>query len=356
MNTTPQVLSPTRRNVTVSAICATVFINLALCPIASAENISSVPFTDSFKPAERASTMVTMTDASKANFKDIKRVALSGFHVQFVTKGAASASAYTIGKKGSAQTNVQLTLVGLKPDDFQAITDKLYADFVSDLKAMNIDVVPTAQILAATAYKKMAATGRPAPAETRDRTSWSSLYTPDGLALYGVGTSANPAGMFGIFNTMSEISATAFANGELSKELDATLFVVRLVVNFVDTKTSNASWLGRSSGEAKVSWAMGPSIAAEESTLNINSQGWNTVLTLKSPLMINGAAFKEVKDTSSIAANVGVALFSLAIGQGGAVSIVEKEAVADPEKYRELVGAGAGAVREMWMERFRAGK
>jgi hypothetical protein len=329
---------------------------LLVISAASAETISGVPLTDSFKPLDRAATMVTVSDTSKANLKDIKRVALSSFQVQFVTKGAAGASSYKIGQKGSATTNVQLTLVGLQPADFQAITDKIHADFVTDLKAMNIEVVPTEQILAAAAYKKMAATGRPAPAETRDRASWSTLYAPAGLALYGVGSSANPAGMFGILNSLSETSATMFANGELAKELDATVFVVRLVVNFVDTKSSNASWFGRSSGEAKVEWSVGPSVMAEETTLTISNPMWTTNMKLKAPLMIDGAAFKEIKDTSSIAGNVALALFSLAAGQGGSASAIDKEAIADPEKYRALVGSGVAAVREMFMARLQAGK
>ena len=348
------MINKTLLSIFLQAIPLVIAINAAFMPAACAETVTAVTYDDAFKPAERAASMISMTDASKSNFKDIKRVALSSFQVQFVTKGAAGASSYSMGKKGNATTNMQITLVGLAPTDFQAITDKLYADFVIDLKAMNIEVVPMEQVQAAAAYKKMAASGRPAPAETRDRTSWSTIYAPAGLALYGLGSSGNPAGMFGALNAFGEVSSTMFTNIELGKELDAALFVVRLVVNFVDTKSSNTSWFGRSSGEAKVSWDVGPSIASEESTLTINNQTWNTTLKLRSPLMINGAAFKEVKDTTSVAANVGLALFSLAIGQGGSSSVVEKEAVADPEKYRELVGAGAAAVRVMWMEKFRA--
>ena len=82
----------------------------------------------------------------------------------------------------------------------------------------------------------------------------------------------------------------------------------------------------------------------------------NATMTLQAPLLIDGAAFSEVKDTSSVAANVGLAVLALAIGGGGSASAVEKEAVADPAQYRALVSAGVGTVREMFMTRLRAGQ
>ena len=73
-------------------------------------------------------------------------------------------------------------------------------------------------------------------------------------------------------------------------------------------------------------------------------------MALNAPLLIDGAAFKELKDTTSVAANIGLALLSAAIGKGGSASAVEKEAVADPQQYRTLVGNGLGTVREMFMQ------
>lgn len=323
---------------------------------ALANKVTGVVLDDTFKAAERAATMVNLTDTSGSKFKDIKRVAISSFQVEFVTKGAAAARSQEFGKKGSASTNMQMTLVGLTPADFQAITDKLHADFVNDLKAMNIEVVPTEKIIASTHYQKMAASGKVAPAETRTSSTWSSIYAPQGLGVYGKGSSSNAIGILAGFSAFSEVSATLMPNIELSKELDASLFIVRLMVNFVDMKSSDASWFSRNSGEAKVSWAVGPAIAAGESTLNINTQGHNTSMTLAAPILVDGAAFKEIKDTTSIVGNVGLAVLSLAIGGGHSSVAIEKEAVADPEKYRALVGAGLGGVREMFMGKFSAAK
>jgi hypothetical protein len=360
MNTTSQINIHRKTTASTLMLAAINTISAALIIFVSvpayAQKVSGVVIDDTFKSAERATTMVNITDTATAKFKDIKRAAISSFQVEFVTKGGASARSQEIGKKGSASTSMQMTLVGLTAADFQAITDKLHADFVKDLTAMNIEVVPTEKIIASAHYQKMAASGKVAPAETRTSSTWSTVYAPQGLGVYGKGSSSNAIGMFAGFSAFSEVTSTLTPNIELSKELDASLFIVRLVVNFVDMKSSDSSWFSRNSGEAKVSWAVGPAIAAGESSLNINTQGHNTNMTLAAPIFIDGAAFKEIKDTSSIIGNVGLAVLSLAIGGGHSSQAIEKEAVADPEKYRTLVGAGLGGVREMFMGKFSAAK
>lgn len=323
---------------------------------AFAEKIPGVTLDANFKPTERAASMLKVVNANGTSLSDIKRAAISSFQVQFVTAGAASASSYEIGKPGRASVNSMIKLVGLEQTDFQAITDQLHAQFIHDLKAMKIDVVPNEQILAAQAYQKMAASGKPSPAETRTKDTWSSVYAPAGLAVYGVGSSSTAISILAGFTAMSDVMSTLSGNLELAKELDANLITVRLVINFVDTKSSDSSWFSRSSGEAKVSWEFGPSVAAGESMMSISSPTNNATMTLQAPLLIDGSAFKEIKDTTSVAGNVGLALLSLAIGGGNSATAVSKDAIADPEQYRTHVSAGVGAVREMFMERLRVGK
>lgn len=313
-----------------------------------------VPVDANFKPAERAATLMTLADPTASGLKGLKRVAISSFQVEFVTKGAASASSYEIGRQGRASTSVYITLVGLNASDFQAITDQLYNDFGRDLQASGLEVVPVDKVLAAAAYRKMAASGKPSPAETRTKDTWSTVYAPAGLGVYGIGSSSSAIALLAGFSAMSDVSTTMFGNMELAKELDASLLVVRLVVNFVDMKSSDSSWFSRSSGTATVSWKFGPSVAAGSSSVMVASANNNAMLTLGAPLLIDGAAFTEVKDTTSVAGNVGLALLSAAIGKGGSATAEEKEAVADPQRYRALVGAGVGAVREMFMQRLRA--
>ena len=339
-----------------AALLAAAFIGPWFVTSAWAETVSGVPLDASFKAADRAKTMLTVTNVDKTALKGIQRAAISSFQVEFVTKGAAGASSYEIGRSGRASTNTVITLVGLNAADFQAITDQLHAEFVRDLKAMAIEVVPTDRILAAAAYKKMATTGKPSPAETRTSDTWSTVYAPGGLGIYGVGSSSNAVGILAGFTAFGDVTSTMFTNIELAKELDAAVIVVRMVVNFVSLTSSDSSWFGRSSGTAAVRGEVGPSVAGATTTMFVQRATTNASMTLQAPLLIDCAAFSEVKDTSSIAANVGLAVLALAIGGGNSASAVEKEAVADPARYRALVSEGVGTVREMFMARLRAGQ
>lgn len=338
-----------------AAIALALFGPLLAVP-AWAETVTGVPLDASFKAADRASSMLKVIDADKSALKGIQRAAISSFQVEFVTKGAASASSYEIGRSGRASTNTVITLVGVGGADFQAITEQLHGEFVRDLKGMGIEVVPTSKIVAAAAYKKMAASGKPSPAETRTSDTWSTVYAPGGLGIYGVGSSSNAVAIFAGFSAFSDVSSTMFANIELAKELDAAVVVVRMVVNFVSLKSSDSSWFGRSSGTATVRGEVSPSVAGTSTTMFVQRPTTNATMTLQSPLLIDSAAISEVKDTSSVVANVGLAVLSLAIGGGNSSSAVEKEAVADAAQYRTLVSAGVGTVREMFMTRLRAGQ
>lgn len=331
-------------------------ICLLALPAAARETIAGVPMDANFKAAERQATMLNIADAGKPALAGIQRAAISSFQVQFVTKGAAGASSYEIGRTGRAGTNVVVTLVGVGAPDFQLLTDKLYDDFITDLTAMGIDVVPTEKVLAAPAYKKMAASGSQSPADTRTKDSWSTVYAPAGLGVYGIGSHSTAVAMFAGFSAASAMFGTIMGNIDLQKELDASLINVRMVVNFVDMKSSDSSWFGRSSGTATVGLQYGPSIAPADSFMTVHKPTASGTLALHAPLLIDGSAFKEVKDTSSIAANIGLAVLSLAIGGGGSQTAIEKEVVAEPEPYRAAVGAGLGAVREMFMARLRAAR
>ena len=337
------------------AAWSTCWLALLAAP-AWAAKVEAVPVDASFQPAERATSLLRVSGADAGGLKGISRAAISSFQVEFVTKGAASASSYETGRSGSANTHLQITLVGLGAADYQHITDQLHAEFMRDLQAQGISVVPTAQVLASPIYQKMAASGKPSPTDTRTKDTWSTVHAPAGLGVYGLGSSSSAFALLAGFTAMADVSATVFANQELAKELDAALIVVRLVVNFVDLKSSDSSWFGRSSGMASVKGEVAPSLTTASMMQVVQPSGVAATLQLQAPLLMDAGVFTQVKDTSSIAANVGLAVLQLAIGKGGSASAIEKEAVADPARYRTVVAAGAGSARAMFMERLRAGQ
>jgi len=323
---------------------------LALSAFSAQAREEALTLDAGFKPAELAATLMkSSTDAKEV--RGLKRVAITGFDVEFVTKGAASASATEIGRSGTASTSVYVTLVGVAEPDFQAIVDQLYAEFVRDVQAGGIEVVPVAQLMASSTYQKMAAGGSPAPHRKSGGGEWSTVFTPEGRAVMGL--SLQSKGLLGGFIGMASLTSGIFDNLELQKELDATLLTVRMVVKFVDLASSSSSFFGRISGTASVTGKVSPTIAAGATQMTLQSALGGAQFGLQRPLQIDAAAIPELKDVSSVAANIGLAVLSLAIGKGGSATAVEKEAVADPVRYRELVSAGLGNVRGLMVERIK---
>jgi hypothetical protein len=304
--------------------------------------------------AARAEAAVQLA-GTPAVLKGLNRVAIGSFQVEFVHKGAASASSHRIGSSGTANTNVVVSLTGLSAADFQAVADAAYARTVADLKAAGLEVLPLDQVKASAAYRKLTE-GATATAETRTKDTWSVVHAPAGMLVYGEGSAST--GGFGALAAIGATMSAAFGQPELSRELDAAVLAVRLVVNFVDMKSSDRSWFNRSSGQSTVSWQYGPAVAPERTSFTVVRQQDGSAgqvrLALQAPLLIDGAAFSGVKDTSSVAGNIGLALLNMAIGKGGSSSAVEKEVVADPERYRALVGQGLEAASGLFAQRLKA--
>ena len=102
--------------------------------------------------------------------------------------------------------------MGLEAVVFQAINDGLHAEFERDLKGLGITLLPTAQVLGSPVYQKMAASGKPAPAETRTKDTWSTVYAPAGLGVYGIGSSSSAFALLAGISAMSDVSSTVFTN------------------------------------------------------------------------------------------------------------------------------------------------
>lgn len=326
---------------------------LCLAPFAhAAREADPVALGPDFKPAEMSPKLLKASDL--AAFKTLQRAAISSFQVEFVTKGSATATAREFGKSGSANTSMSVALTGVAEPDFQAITNQLHADFVRDLQAIGIEVLPTARVLAAPAYQKMAASGGPSPYRKSGGGQTSVVMAPDGLAVYGMGQAlGGKSSLFGALSAMASVGtmAGAISGGiDLQKELDVSLIQVRLTLDFVDLSSSSSSFWGRMSGEASVGATVKPTIIAG-AMLSVQNASTGGTLTLQAPLTVQGDAIRELKDVTSTGGAVALALFAAAIGQSASAS--EKEAVAEPESYRAAVGAGFGSLREMMMDQIK---
>jgi hypothetical protein len=332
-----------------------------LSAAAGAQKIDTVSVDAQFDAAAQAAKLIQLSDASA--LKGVRRLAIGSFQVEFQRKGAASASSYRIGQSGSAYTSVTVSLTGVDNPALQAITDALYQDYRASLQAAGWQLVPHEQVLASVAYRKAAAGVAAGAQDTRAQSTWATVFAPKDMAVFGEGSTSTASavpvvGMLasGLRSVGAAMSGVTTSN-ELSSELSAASLAVRMVVNFVEMQSSDRSWLGRSSGTASVAQAYALSIHPSSSLVVTRMEGGSASysrLSLGAQLALPGPALREIKDVSSVAANVGLAVLSLAIGKGGSASVIEKEALAEPEAFQQTVLAGLGQARAMFVQRMSA--
>lgn len=323
---------------------------LAVSPVFAAD-ADPVSLERGFNAAGSSASLMKPSGDEKL-VQGLRRVAITGFDVEFATRASASASATEIGRRGTASTSMYFKLAGLSQADYQAIVDKLHADFAKELSAAGIEVIAVSRLMTSEHFRKMAAAGGKAPYDKDMKGESLTVYTAEGRPVSGASLSA--ATPLGGLATFGSVAINIMSGMELQKELDATLLSVRMVVRFVDMASSSSSFLNRISGESSVKAKLNPMIAAGMTSLSVQSGSGGVSYSLQKPLQISADAIPEVRDTSSVAANVGLAVMNLAIGLGSSSSIIEKEAIADAGRYRELVGAGLGHVGEMMAERVKA--
>jgi hypothetical protein len=331
------------------------------CAAAAAQKIDTVAVDAQFDAAAQAGKLVSLSDPGA--LKGVRRLAIGSFQVEFQRKGVASANSYRIGQSGSAYTSVSVSLTGIENGGLQAIADALYQDYRSSLQAAGWQLVPHEQVLASAAYRKAAASAAPGPQDTRAQSTWATVFAPSDMVVFGEGSTSTASavpmlGMLasGLRSAGAAMSGVSTSN-ELSSELGAASLAVRMVVNFVEMQSSDRSWISRSSGTASVAQAYALSIHPSSSLVLTRMEGGvasYSRLGLGAQLALPGPAFREIKDVSSLAANVGLAVLNLAIGKGNSSSVVEKEAVAEPEAFQQTVLAGLGQARAMFLQRMQA--
>ncbi len=314
----------------------------------------AVPLDLSANPASASVAAFKSTDAARG--KGVRRIAIPSIQIEFVTSSSASASATEIGRSGSAGVSATYKLVGVGGNDMQAIADRLLNDFNTGLAAAGFEVVSAAEVQQTASYRKLIANAKAEPMVRGSGDTQSILVGPASLPLYGIAPASGSGGVMsalaGISNVTGMISS-ALEVAELQKELNAAVLSLRLRVSFVDLESSSSSFLGRISGTASVKGKLSATLTEAALTLAVADGGTNNI-SLSRPLVLPGEAIKEVRDVSSVAANVGLAVLSMAIGRGGSQSVKEHEAVADPQQYREALGTSLGAVRAMLVARLSA--
>jgi hypothetical protein len=209
---------------------------------ATATAASAPPF--DFKAAPEAQAEGYVEVVRGGNFKDIRKVGIVNFSVEFALFKQASASGGSTWK-GRTATVATVTRQIPPPDPaaLQAIVDALYARTQEDFRAMGIEVVPFETLKATKNYAELQPAQHDAPWLTDTKDTQSVFMSPKGMPLY----MDNPARAdaiqalgftFGTNTRMKEVMMTY----DLKQEVH--LVSVNAVVDFA-TVSATGGYLSR---------------------------------------------------------------------------------------------------------------
>jgi len=201
-------------------------------------------FDFSATPADQSTEMLHIS--SGKSLKDIKRVAIVNFLVEFTTVKEAK----VISRRPGASSTSEATFTLGEPDvaRYQKIADALYDQFAADLAAAGIEVIPQETLKAEKKFQDFKKVQHDSPWVTSTKGGRSVFVGGKGLPVYldnperadalkGMGLTLGM--MFGANPTLLEV--------KLSNELKANLVSVNMVVDFADMKTKKS--LGNTSIE-----------------------------------------------------------------------------------------------------------
>lgn len=330
---------------------------LTAAPAHAKEEFTPLTVDANFNAADAAVKGFTIPDT--AALKGITRVAVPVFAVEFIVADSVSASTSSFGASGRSTSSQYYKLLGVGQPDFQAITDGLYLRFLDELRASGIEVVEAAQVTASPTYAKLVASGSPAPIIE----SSSMMMSPLGLGLYGFakmggGSSASKKSLFGAFSEVGAGFAAVGAIGDtiqLANELNASLLEVRMRVNFVKLTDNNKGFFGKMALSASTTGKSFPSV--DNVMMSVQSGPTRSSVTMKHTLTLDASAFADVREKAAtkadIAGAVALGLLQLAIGSKDSSSTKEMEVIADPDKYRQVVGDGLNSAGSMLVARLK---
>ena len=336
---------------------ASMALLLSSMPVAHAANpLIPLAVEGNFKVADASAKGFTMSQTQA--LMGLKRVAVPVFTVEFAIADAVSAQTSGFAFAGRARSAQYYELLGVGEADFQAMTNALHVNFLKKLETAGFEVVPGEQIAASAGYRKLLTGATPPPIKSDN----AMVMSPPNLGIYGFSKAAAASSTKSVFGALASMGAGFSALGgvsdslELAKELNAGLLEIRMKVNFVQLNASGKGFLDRLSGTASTSGKAFPSIDGMSVGV-INNNTYNN-MTMRNSLTLNSSAFDDVREKATtagdVAGTVALSLFKLAIGSSDSSSSAKLGVIADPARYRDVVGAGLGTAGAMLVARLKS--
>ncbi len=294
-------------------------------------------------PDAAAVKQVFNTDKLKPALKGANKVAISSFALETVLKTGKGI------QSGNTTLEVTYLMSEIPQPALQAAVDKAYDDLVADLKAMGLEVVPVADMLATAAYRKVAAAASAGPRKVEQGDGIVEIYNARGLNTINesrwiyLNNLSGGGGAFGALRAVGGIGGMV-ADGklqeEICKELGVPCIGVHLPMEFVEQSTSSTSDSVGVASRLRLSFSTMGYIGAGG-----GSQSDWASLPVRTHLVLGGTPVREVKDTSSVAANVGLGMLNLLAGGRRSTRLTEKTALAHPEKFVAAYSEGMELIR-----------
>jgi len=337
-----------RRILTLAALCC------SLLQPAFARDPAPVALPEPFDVAAASASLVEVSNVKA--LKGVKRVAVPQFSIEFVTSDNVSSETSGFAAAGRASVTGYYRLVGVDEPDFQALANQLYAGFVQALQAQGLEVLTPEQLAAAPTWKKLVGSGVPLPL----RGDSSITVAPPGMALYGANRMLANSGKKGTLASLSALGSGFSAVGEamenvtLTQELGgAALVEVALKLHFAQLKNESKGFFGRLGSTAEVSAKLHPILTQARLSVQVGPE--MSVVSAKQPLLLDPAAFSEVRKPAAtggeVAGAVAVGLLRMAIGSKDSSSTEKYEVVAEPQRYGERIAANLAQTNAMLIAR-----
>jgi len=281
------------------------------------------------------------------------RVVVAAYRVAFVDKTGTGAS--SVGSKSSSwnvsgtvkthtisqgqSKTLKLELENVNAPLMQAITDRLHADFIEQLKARGLEVLPREALNQSQHFSSRVKFSQPKDgpvyviSPTGDPRNYN-VMSASGVPLLFL--AADPLGDQGLIN-LDQLKGLMFS----SLDTQAVPLVVQVTVDFAETSTTGRStWVNRAEVDGRpvisVSAGRGNHVTALHSTNTIMGE-WGAA-AIDGPVYLDGdyANVRTVDETNNTLNAVSVGLSMLTATPGSINRTERRFFTADPARYSEL--------------------
>lgn len=299
---------------------------------------------------------------------------VAGFQVKFVYSGSASgsmagsSSSRAVGGgyienawKAGQKVSMEVELQGVSDADMQKLTDKIYADFMRQLDASGLKMIPADKVQGSPELAKLKTAPIPYLSEDTIRNAGITkikTFAPTGTPLFFFNGQGN-MGAFGLDNNK--------AIGNLSRELNAIAIMPRITLTFMKLESSGNHIYIPVDAEVKVEEAAYVSQFYPDTALVWSYQD-NPVaadggmLTLKDNISIPGSIgeFKDItseetkkKDETLNTVKAGLSIVTALMGAPTSQTMVKRQNMAlvtTPDRFSAVVEQGALAMNKLYID------